>query len=65
MDSNVSQKFPVNKFEWTEETSLFNEDFIMNYNEEIGEGYFQKERQFKKQKSLLLIYMLKMNMLFT
>ena len=48
MDGNVSQKFPVNKFEWTEETSLFNEDFIMNYNEKIGEGYFQKERQFKK-----------------
>ena len=28
------QKFPVNKFEWMEETSQFNEDFIKNYNEE-------------------------------
>ena len=45
---NVSQKIPVNKFEWIGETSLFNEDFIMNYNEKIGEGYFQKVRKFKK-----------------
>ena len=29
-----SQKYPVNKFEWIEETSQFNEDFIKNYNEE-------------------------------
>ena len=62
---NVSQKIPVNKFEWIGETSLFNEDFIMNYNEKIGEGYFQKERKFKKQKSMLLVYMIKMNMSFT
>ena len=34
------QKFPVNKFEWMEETSQFNEDFIKNYNEESDEGYF-------------------------
>ena len=34
------QKLPVNKFEWIEATSQFNEDFIKNYNEESKEGYF-------------------------
>ena len=37
--SNVT-KLPVNKFEWIEDTSQFNEDFIKNYNEESDEGYF-------------------------
>ena len=36
----MSQKLPVNKFEWIEETSQFNEDFIKNYNKESDEGYF-------------------------
>ena len=45
-DVNVSyewaklQKLPVNKFEWREEISQFNEDFIKSYNEESDEGYF-------------------------
>ena len=30
----------MNKFEWIEETSLFNEDFIKSYTEERDEGYF-------------------------
>ena len=34
------QKCPVNRFEWIEDTSQFNEDFIKNYNEESDEGYF-------------------------
>ena len=34
------QKLPVNNFEWIEDTSQFNEDFINNYNEENNEGYF-------------------------
>ena len=34
------QKLPVNKCEWTEDTSQFNEDFIKNYNGESDEGYF-------------------------
>ena len=34
------QKLPVNKFEWIEDTSQFNEDFIKNYNEESKEGHF-------------------------
>ena len=31
------QKLPVNNFEWIKDASQFNEDFIKNYNEEIGE----------------------------
>ena len=36
----MSQKFPVNNFEWIKDTCQFNEDFIKNYNEESDEGYF-------------------------
>ena len=36
----MSQKLPVNNFEWSKDTSQFNEDFIKNYNEESDEGYF-------------------------
>ena len=31
---SMSQKLPVNNFEWIEDTSQFNEDFIKNYNEQ-------------------------------
>ena len=34
----ISQKLPVNNFEWIKDTSQFNEDFIKNYNEESDEG---------------------------
>ena len=36
----MSQKPPVNSFEWIEDTSQFNEDYIKKYNEEIDKGYF-------------------------
>ena len=36
----MSQKLPVNKFEWIEDASKFNEDFIKIYNDESGEEYF-------------------------
>ena len=36
----MSQKLPVNHFEWIEDTFQFNEDFIRNHNEESDEGYF-------------------------
>ena len=39
-DWAMFQELPVNIFEWIEETSQFNEDFIKNYNEESDEGYF-------------------------
>ena len=35
----MSQKLPVNTFEWIKDTSQFNEDFIKNYSEESDEGY--------------------------
>ena len=34
------QKLPVSKFEWIEDTSQFNEDFIKNYYEQSNEEYF-------------------------
>ena len=34
------QKFPVNNFEWIEDTSQFNEEFPNNYNKESDRGYF-------------------------
>ena len=36
----MSQKVLVNNFEWIEDTSQFNEDFIKNYNEECNKGSF-------------------------
>ena len=82
----MSQKLPVNKFEWTEDTFQFNEDFIKIDNEESHEEYFlevhvqyseklheihndlpflTERMKIEKSKSLLLIYMIKLNMLFT
>ena len=34
----MSQKLPVNNFEWIKHTSEFNEDFIKNCNEESDGG---------------------------
>ena len=36
------QKLSVSKFEWIEDTSQFNEDFINNYNEGSDKGHFIK-----------------------
>ena len=36
----MSQKLPVNNFEWIRDTSQFKKDFIKNYNEESDTGYF-------------------------
>ena len=36
----MSQKLPLNNFEWIKDTYQFKEDFIKNYNEESDEGYF-------------------------
>ena len=36
---SMSQKLPLNKFEWIKDMFQFNEDFIKNYNEESDEGY--------------------------
>ena len=79
----MSQKLLVNKFEWIEDTSQFNGDFIKNYNEESDEGklmftilknytnfimishFSLKELTLKKLKRLLLIYSIKLHVLFT
>ena len=34
----TSQKLLANNFEWIEDTSQFNEDFIKNYNEDSDVG---------------------------
>ena len=36
----MPQKLPVNNFEWIEDTSQFNKDFVKSYNEESNEEYF-------------------------
>ena len=36
----MSQKLPVNNFEWIKDFSQFNENFIESYNKEIDERYF-------------------------
>ena len=36
----MSQKLPVNNFEWIEDTFQFNENFKKRYNEESDERYF-------------------------
>ena len=36
----MSQKLPVNSFEWIEDTFKFNEDFIKGYSQENDERYF-------------------------
>ena len=36
----MSQKVPVNNFEWIETTSQFNKDFIKIYNDQSDEEYF-------------------------
>ena len=84
------QKVLVNNFQWIEDTSQFNEDFMKSCNEESDQRYFLEvdvqypaliswkkiyelhndlpflfERtKIAKSKSLLLIYMIKLNMLF-
>ena len=34
------QKLPVSNFEWIQDASQFQEDFIKNYNEESDKGHF-------------------------
>ena len=36
----ISQKLLVSNFEWMQDTSEFNVDFMKNCNEESSEGYF-------------------------
>ena len=36
----MSQKFPLNNFEWIEDTSQFIKGYVKNYNDESDEGFF-------------------------
>ena len=36
----MSQKLPLNNYEWIEDTSRFHEDFIKNYNEKSDKECF-------------------------
>ena len=36
----MSQKLPINGFEWVEDLSQFKEDFMKNHDEDIRKGYF-------------------------
>ena len=36
----ISQKWPVDCFNWIENTSQFNKDLMKNYNDHSDEGYF-------------------------
>ena len=36
----------ISKFEWIEDTSQFNEDFIKSYNKETKKGYFLAKLMF-------------------
>ena len=43
----MSQKLPINDFEWIEDTSQFNKNFIKNYPEETdGEYFFEIDVQY-------------------
>ena len=44
----MSQKLPVNNFEWIEDFFQLNEDFIKNFNEESDKGYFLKVQYTEK-----------------
>ena len=48
----MSQKLPVNGFEWIEDISETNEEFIKNYDENNDKGYIL-ELDVKYQKKLL------------
>ena len=54
----MSQKLPVNNFEWIKDTSQLNENFIKSYNEESNEGYCLKVdvQQFEKIHETIMIY---------
>ena len=36
----MSQKLPVNNFDWIKDIFQFNEDFIKNYDKETDDEYF-------------------------
>ena len=49
----ISQKLPVNVFEWVEDLSQFKEDFIENYDENSNKGYVLEVNLFFYKQSKL------------
>ena len=45
----MSKKLPVNKFEWIEETSQFNENFVKNHNEESKKYFLEVNVQYPEK----------------
>ena len=52
----MSEKLPINNFEWIEDTSQFNEGFIKNYNEESDKGYFVDTKGLLRLKLTMVCY---------
>ena len=51
----MSQKLPVNGFQWVKNLSQFNESFIRNYNENSDIGYFLEVDLIIKKNCLIFI----------
>ena len=56
MVGHCLQKLTVNNFEWIEDTSQFNEDFIKSYNEESDEVYFLEVDILKNYMNFIMIH---------
>ena len=52
----MSQKVPVNKFEWIEYTSQINEDLMKSYTEESDEGLQLMLNILKNYINFIMIY---------
>ena len=52
----MSQKLPVNKFEWIEYTSQINEDLMKSYTEESDEGLQLMINILKNYINFIMIY---------
>ena len=52
----MSQKLPVNKLEWIEDTSQINEDFMKRYTEESDEGLQLMLNILKNYINFIMIY---------
>ena len=53
----MSQKLPVNNFEWIKDNRQFNEDFMKSYNEDSAEVYFlEVDVQYQNQNVFLKWY---------
>ena len=52
----MSQKLPVNKFEWIEYTSQINEDLMKSYTEESDEGLQLMLNVLKNYINFIMIY---------